>query len=166
MKVKFTWLLALKIFIVLFWTLGMIGFIFETINNPKTFLEILSIHWVLFTAIFLGCISVILDFFFKEKEIMIDYFLSFFLLTICFIFINMCIEYIRFLKYGFIFTSLFYWIMSRETIYLALWFVYFGFALCGTISYFQKNYKRAIPCFAFCCINFIPFTLRGQIVFA
>lgn len=90
MKVKLTWLLALKIFIVLFWTLGMVGFIVETIDNRKTFLEILSIHWILFTAILLGCISIILDFLFKEKEIMIDYFLSFFCLQFAF-FLSVCV---------------------------------------------------------------------------
>lgn len=68
-------------------------------------------------------------------------------------------EYIGFLKYEFISTSLSHWIISRETIYLALWFVYLGFALCGITSYFQKNYKRAKVCLAICFINFIPFVL-------
>lgn len=75
---KLSWLLVFKVFITLFWTLSMIGFILVAIDNRKTFLEILNTHWDIFAAILLGCISVILDFIFKEKNIMLSYFFIFF----------------------------------------------------------------------------------------
>lgn len=77
---KLSWLLALKVFIVLFWILGIAGFIIEAINSRKAFLEIISTHWIAFIAILLGCISIILDFVFKNKNIMVWYFLNFFCL--------------------------------------------------------------------------------------
>lgn len=36
------WLLVFKIFIVLIWIVGMMGFIQKVINNSKTFVELLS----------------------------------------------------------------------------------------------------------------------------
>lgn len=167
MKIKLTWILVFKIFIVLFWTFGMVGFIGMVIDNQKTFLELLT-RWdivLIFIVILLGCLSVVLDFFFRDKRIMTDYFLSFFLLIVCFLFISIFMQYIRFLEYRFIFTNLLSLVLFEQTIYLSLWFVYLGFALCGIISYFQKNYKRATLCFAFCFISFIPFMLKGQMVF-
>ena len=77
---KLSWLLVSKIFIILFWMLGMIGFICTAINSNKTFLEVLNAHWVLFLAILLGCVSVVLDFIFKNKNIMLSYFFVFFFL--------------------------------------------------------------------------------------
>lgn len=164
MKIKFTWLLVLKIFIVLFWTLGMAGFIFETIDNRKTFLEILSIHWVLFTAIFLGCISVILDFFFRNKNIMVSYFFIFFFYIILRSFFTFFKKYLSFVNYNYRWTHWYEFTINEETRYIALWFMFVGVYLCGFISYFQKNYQRAKVCLAICFINYIPFTF-GQRVF-
>ena len=167
MKIKLTWLLAFKAFITLFWCLGMVGFISIAIDDDKTFWELLT-RWdivLIFIVSLLGCLSVVLDFFFRDKRIMIDYFLSFFLLIVCFLFISIFMQYIRFLEYEVIFTSLLSLVLFKQTIHLSLWFVYFGFTLCGIISYFQKNYKRATLCFAFCFISFIPFVLKGQMVF-
>lgn len=86
MKIKLTWILVFKIFIVLFWTFGMVGFIGMVIDNQKTFLELLT-RWdivLIFIVILLGCLSVVLDFFFRDKRIMTDYFLSFFCLLFAF----------------------------------------------------------------------------------
>ncbi|MCX2683920.1 hypothetical protein OQH60_08635, partial [Campylobacter sp. MIT 21-1685] len=74
---KFTWLLAFKIFIVLLWILCMIVFMSGAINSQRTFLELLD--WdiaLIFVIILLGCLSVILEKFYKKKSLMIIYFLS------------------------------------------------------------------------------------------
>ena len=79
---KLSWLLVFKAFITLFWFLGMVGFISMAIDNRKTFLELFA-RWdivLIFIVILLGCLSVVLDFFFRDKKIMTDYFLSFFCL--------------------------------------------------------------------------------------
>ena len=162
---KFSWLLAFKIFIVLFWIMGMVGFIAAAIDNRKTFLEILNVHWDIFIIILLGCISVILDFVFKNKNIMIDYFLIFFFYIILQSFFTLFTEYFSFLKYNYHWTHLYEFTINGETRYIALWFMFIGIYLCGFISYFQKNYKRAKVCLAFCFINYIPFALVGQITF-
>ena len=80
---KLTWQTAFNAFIALFWTLGIIGSIALVINSNRTFTEILFSYWynsVMFIAIILGFISIILDFFLKNKNITITYFLIFFFL--------------------------------------------------------------------------------------
>lgn len=143
----------------------MIGFILVAIDNRKTFLEILNTHWDIFAAILLGCISVILDFIFKEKNIMLSYFFIFFFYIILQSFFMLFTEYLSFLKYNYHWTHLYEFTINGETRYFALWFAFIGIYSCGIVSYFQKNYQRAKVCLAFCFINYVPFVVMGQITF-
>ncbi|MCX2683905.1 hypothetical protein OQH60_08540, partial [Campylobacter sp. MIT 21-1685] len=117
MKVKMTWLLAFKIFIVLFWSLGMVGFIDAAIDNQKTFLELLA-RWdivFVFVTILLGCISIILDCIFKNKNIMVSYFFIFFLSVILITSFGLFKEYLSFVEYGYRWTHWYEFTTNGET---------------------------------------------------
>lgn len=74
---KLSWLLVFKAFITLFWVLGMMVFINEIANNYESFIKYFDyFDVVLGSMIFLGCVSVTMDFFFKNKNIMVTYFLA------------------------------------------------------------------------------------------
>lgn len=109
------------------------------IDNKKIFLEILA-RWdnaLMLIIILLGCVSVIMDFFFKNKNTMVTYFLVVFLLNFA-QFFTLFTEYISSLKYQY-YKHLYYLALDAKTIYLVLWFMFFWLCFMCHCIVFSKE---------------------------
>ncbi|MBZ7936422.1 MULTISPECIES: hypothetical protein [Campylobacter] len=150
------WLLVFKIFIVSIWIVGMMGFIQEVVNNSKTFVELLSNPriFLIFCIIFLGCVSIILNFIFKNKNILINYFLFSFFFCAFLLFIDFCIFYFKELPRYTSYTDSLGMICA---LYFLFCYVFSGFMVYGVLSLFKKNYKKVAICFIICIFYYYPF---------
>lgn len=142
---KITSFLIFKSFIVLFWFLGVLVFIDDASRGLITFDE-----WDIAMLICLafGCLSVMLERFYKKRSLIITYFLSlYFIIPI------------------FYTVSISYYVLAKESeirnlidmgAYCGL-FLFSFLSICGFISYIKEKYKILIIYFVVCILFYFPF---------
>ncbi|WP_147289795.1 hypothetical protein [Helicobacter sp. MIT 14-3879] len=159
---RFTWLLALKVFISLFWITMLFSIIEDFLFRNYKLAEIDLMD------LFVLCspLSILFEKFYTKRSLMVTYFLCFFFYMVFYASFSFFIEYISYLKYNYHFTQLYDLVFNGKTLYISLSVMFIGFGLYGLISYFQNNYQRAKLCFIFFFASLIPFILVGNMIFS
>lgn len=161
---KPTWLLAFKIFIVLFWITMLFSLIRDLLfGNYKLEYILEDINLDLF--LLCSPLSILFEKFYKKRSLIVTYFLCFSLYMVSYASFGFFTQYISDLKYNIHFTHWYELVFHRKTLHISLSFVLMGFGLYGLISYFQNNYQKAISCFIIFFLGSILFVLVGGRIF-
>ena len=159
---KLTWLLAFKVFIVLFWITMLFSIINDFLFRNYKLAEIDLMD------LFVLCspLSILFEKFYIKRSLIVIYFLCFSFYMVSYAYFSFLAEYISDLKHNYHFTHLYDLAFNGKQLYISLMSVFIGFGLCRLISYSQDNYKRAKICFIFFFASLIPLILIGNMIFS